>query len=1022
MKRTILKTALATGLLTLQLGAPAADLDLYSNVPTTNSENLPNVLFIIDNTANWNQAFANEMSALANTLENLPANKFNVGIMFSTETGDGNDGLDGGYVRAAIRPMTPENKIKYVNLVKSFHKLNDKSNGGASGMQMAEAYRYFIGGAPVSGNQKAKTDYTGNTGASADTAVYGLGDNALSSKNATTYNSPVTNGSCAKNYIIYISNGPNQQSNSLDTAANALLAAAGGSTTQIPISPSGSQSNPMDEWTRFMSKSSLAVVTYTIDVDPVSNGQGPGWTALLKSTSGVANYMAVTSGNNGLDIGKAINSALSKIQSVNSVFAAVSLPASANVQGAYLNQLFVGMFRPDPDSKPRWMGNIKQYKIGDNNKLVDSNNDNAINNVTGFVSECAVSFWTPALNATDTYWENAQKGTCIPPGSDPLLYAKSNTPDGNVVEKGAQGYKLRAITPSARNVKTCAETLAGCTAMVPFSDSTVSVAGTGAASTDERDALVDWAIGKNIDAELSKSTSVMRPSSHGDVIHSNPLALTYVSGLSKDVIVFYGSNDGMLHAVNGNQTTAYGTVPAGGELWAFMPPEFFPHLKRLRANTELIKVSAPTGSTATGTDKPYGMDGPINTYRSGGATWLYTAMRRGGRAVYGFDVSNPVLPSLKFKSGCNDSSDSNCTTGMTGIGQTWSSAQPMKAQGYTVGSVAAPMLIMGGGYDTCEDPDVNTCTKSSKGRKVYVLDASTGAVLKSLDTDRGVVADIKLVPDSLGYAKYGYVSDLGGNIYRITMGTAAPSAWTITKIASLGCDTVTNCASNRKFIFGPSVIAEADGSYSLYLGTGDREKPLGASYFPQTTAVANYFFKIKDKPADSSWLSSESTVNCPGFSLICMNSLSSAGNVAATCGAAGGIPDGKGWKLGLRATEQVVTTAATRFGVTTFSTHMPATANNSSCGSNLGTVHVYNIAVATATPTPGTTCNDVVTGGGLPPPPKKPKVCKNADCTLTSDICIGCGTASPLESTEISMPASLLGSNAKRRVYWHIEQ
>ncbi|UUZ48422.1 hypothetical protein LP420_37460 [Massilia sp. B-10] len=154
---------------------------------------------------------------------------------------------------------------------------------------------------------------------------------------------------------------------------------------EIAISPSGSKENPSDEWTRFMKKSDLGITTFTIDVNPVTNGQGPGWTALLKSMSGLSNYRAVTSG--GTEIEVAINEMLSKIQSVNSVFAAVSLPASATVQGAYLNQLYVGMFRPDPDAKPLWMGNIKQYRMGSDGLLADADGNGAINGQTGFITE-----------------------------------------------------------------------------------------------------------------------------------------------------------------------------------------------------------------------------------------------------------------------------------------------------------------------------------------------------------------------------------------------------------------------------------------------------------------------------------------------------------------------------------------------------------------------------------------------------------------------------------------------------------
>ncbi|HYD96811.1 MAG TPA: pilus assembly protein PilY, partial [Noviherbaspirillum sp.] len=401
MKRHFARSLIAAAALGTPLLAGAADTDLFVGATAASASEVPNVLLLVDNTANWNTAFTNEMAALASTLNGLADGKFRVGIMMFTETGGGNSGNDGGYVRAAVRLMDATNKPKYQTLVNSFDVGDDKSNGGKAALMMAEAYRYFAGGTPYAGNNKNKTDYSGSTyGTAQSKAVYALGGNALASKGATTYNSPVTAG-CQKNYIIYISNGPAQENTSDTNTATSMLSAAGGNTTAIPISPSGSQSSVADEWARWMKQSSLGIVTYTLDVDPGTNGQGPGWTALLKSMASVGGgkYFSVTSGNGGANISSALGKAFSEIQAVNSVFAAVSLPVSVNTQGTYLNQVYVGMFRPDPDSYPRWAGNLKQYKMGKLNgalKLLDADSASAINSQTGFVTECARSFWTPS--------------------------------------------------------------------------------------------------------------------------------------------------------------------------------------------------------------------------------------------------------------------------------------------------------------------------------------------------------------------------------------------------------------------------------------------------------------------------------------------------------------------------------------------------------------------------------------------------------------------------------------------------
>ena len=61
---------------------------------------------------------------------------------------------------------------------------------------------------------------------------------------------------------------------------------------------------------------------------------------------------------------KSLLEVFNEIQAVNSVFASASLPVSVNARGTYLNQVYMGMFRPDGDAKPRWRGNLKQYQFG----------------------------------------------------------------------------------------------------------------------------------------------------------------------------------------------------------------------------------------------------------------------------------------------------------------------------------------------------------------------------------------------------------------------------------------------------------------------------------------------------------------------------------------------------------------------------------------------------------------------------------------------------------------------------------
>lgn len=1031
MKRRFIATLLATQI-AAHMPASAEDIDLFAGVPPAAAQ-APNVLIILDNTGNWDAAFGNEMAALSRVLSTLPPERFRVGLMMFSETGGGNSNVDGGYVRAAVRLLDSDNQTRYAALIDSLDKNADKSARGSLAMTMAEAYFYFSGLAPHSGNNKDKTDYRGNgSGSSQSNAVHALGGNALHSKSASPYVSPVTS-SCARNFIVYISNAA-VQDNTLDNSlASAQLAAAGGSTIAIPLSPADAQGNMADEWARWMKQGSLGLTTYTIDVNRASDGNGPAWSALLRSMAAVGGGKYFDVASSGTGIVDALNLAFGEIQAVNSVFASPSLPASANTRSTFLNQVFIGMFRPDKNGLSRWLGNLKHYKIGlldGSPRLLDSRDQPALDSGTGFITGCARSFWTPAT--TDTYWTFSPSGSCLAvSGSE-----ASNSPDGPVVEKGAQGQVLRSAV--TRNVHTCSAGFDSCTVLTPFDTSNSEITGEllGAASVAEKNSLIDWARGlDNLDEDSDGiTTAEMRPSLHGDVVHSRPLAIDFGNGASSRVVVFYGGNDGMLRAVNGSRSTSIGPVLPGGELWSFMAPEFYAKIKRIRDNT--IAIDYPGSSIPGAQPKAYGIDGPISAFQGAIAgvakVFVYAGMRRGGRALYAFDVSAPSTPALMWKVGCPDiGDDTGCTVSgaldFSGIGQTWSPAVTMHAAGH--GSGASPLLIMGGGYDDCEDVDtgiVNHDCATPKGNKVYVLDAETGALLKVMDTERSVVGGITVVPDAVsGLARYAYAADAGGNLYRIgglssggngtnPFGASAPADWTITRVAALGCATSASCAANRKFLFAPDVV-EDRGSFLVLLGSGDREKPL--LHYAATAAVKNYFFVVRDTPASATWLSEENAGggSC-GVDLLCLGSLTPVLS-SATPGNSE-LAAGKGWYLGLAATEQVVTSAITVSNRVTFSTSQPPAPIAGSCGSGLGTANVYNVNYLNAAPLTGEERFAHLSGDGLPPSPVAGRV--TLDDGTTIPILIGGSASSPFEVTNPSVTTSF--EQPTTRVYWHIEQ
>jgi hypothetical protein len=730
--------------------------------------------------------------------------------------------------------------------------------------------------------------------------------------------------------------------------------------TDVPTGSSTTDTGPRnaDEWARLLHDKGVpvagssvkpSVTTYTIDV--YNKQPNATHTALLMSMAkaGGGKYFAARDEQAILD---ALRQIIIEIQAVNTTFASTSLPVNATNRSQNENQVFIGMFRPDPDAKPRWFGNLKRYQllsVGSNIELGDVNGKVAVNTLTGFITPCASSYWT---TDSGSYWSGLginpdPAGTCAPDG----VSAYSDAPDGPQVEKGGAAQVLRQGN------------VGGSTTSQALSRNLLTLASgqlaTFNAANSGLDAdLVKFIRGEDVnDEKQTGQLTTTRPSIHGDVIHSRPLPVNY--GGTTGVRVFYGANDGTLRSVDAN---------TGIERWSFVAPEFFGRLARLKSNLPLVSYPNLSSSISpTPTPKDYFFDGSLGLYQpaDNSRVWIYASMRRGGRMIYAFDVSHPDAPAFKWKAGCPDLvSDAGCSAGMSGIGQTWSTPSVAIVKGY---STTTPVVVVGGGYDSCED--ANTATPSCAGRKggfVYVLDGDTGAVIRAFDTERAVAADVAMVDvDNDGSPDYAYAADTGGNIYRIDFVSGAagrlpqPStSWTRRKVAY-------TAGAGRKFLFAPALLGARDKVY-VAIGSGDREHPLQSNY--PYTDVLNRFYVYRDDLGAG--------LAAPAVDLDAMANYTSQD----TCNATPVLPTSGpiGWFMDLNQYgqgEQVVTSALIASGMVTFSTNRPIPPDAASCSTTLGEARGYWVNLLNgsgAIDVPGA-CggrrSSPFVGGGLPPSP-----------------------------------------------------
>jgi type IV pilus assembly protein PilY1 len=985
--------------------AHAEDIDIYAGGGV--STDLPNVILVLDSSANWSSSIpvgncyykddgvltsngpkatspnkeqgtkmGIEKCALYNLIDSLPVRsdgsaEFNVGLMLFNESPASNSG---GYPRRALVALNSANKTALKSAIAGLGINADKGNNAAFSKALYEAFLYFKAAKPYRGTAGTKWDHAATVGGLA-------GGNYITNANT----------GCARNHIIFIANGgPGEVT---DSDAKALLAAAGGSTTPIVYPTSyvtnSDQANWADEFARFMFGADVSsqaqaqnIITHAVAVTGASSdGKYPNFIKSIAKHGGGHYVEASDSDSLSLEL----KNIFIEIQAVSSVFSAASLPISVNASGTYLNRIYMGMFVPDREARPRWNGNLKQYQFSydqatDSLSLVDRSNKSAISSSSGFISPTASSFWT----TDSSFWINQPSGV-------PL--SASDNPDGDVVQKGAVAQGLRtayATDQSGRKVFTCLSCASG-TVLGSDDDTSFATSNSGitsgllnVGSGTERDALIDWVRGTDNQGDEAGpgGTTTVRPSIHGDALHSRPAAINY--GGSTGVVVFYGANDGMLHAVNGEQTGA----DAGSELWSFVPEEMLGRLNRLRTNSPIIAFpNIPLSVSPTPTRRDYFVDGPVSFYEhfnSSGAAdkvYLYVAMRRGGRVLYAFDVTDPTVPKYLWKV---------TPAEVPELGYTWSEARVAKIRGN-----ANPVLVMGAGYDPAAE-DVTPTGTATMGNSVVILDAFTGEPLRAFTgIDRPVPADVSLIDSDFdGYIDRAYAVDLGGTIYRIDFepaGDSSSSGWQMLRLAELGT------SGGKKFFYRPDVVLTKNYA-TILVGSGDREKPLLA-------ATTDYFYSVIDPTVGKT--------PPGGFTSTKFADLIGQSDAGMPAG-------GKGCYIALdTAGEKVVTSALTVGGNTYFSTNMPQPVAANSCSSNLGVATVYSVPLQCKTPT-----KVVLNGGGLPPSPVAGIVqvaYTNPDGSVVmrqQPFIIGSGAkASPIEVEKVKIPVS----PRRTRRYWYYE-
>ncbi len=609
----------------------------------------------------------------------------------------------------------------------------------------------------------------------------------------------------------------------------------------------------------------------------------------------------------------------------NTSFVAPAVTINSFNRLTHLDQLYFALFQPEAEVD--WNGNLKRFRLqASPGRIVDAKGAAAVDPSTGYFYEDVTSFWT------DT------------------------GPDGGFVTKG--GAKEQMPSPGSRNVFT---NVSGSELNslgnrvhkdnVAITKALLDMVGD---DDDERDHVLDWARGVDVNDDDADGSRTDMRHAIGDPLHSQPTLISYGGTAdSQDVAVFMGTNEGFLHSFDGR---------TGEEYFAFIPKELLKNLRPYERNN------------GTWYGRPYGMDGPIITYSSGGNPIVVAGMRRGGRSYYALDVSDRRAPSVEW------SITGGSTTGFSELGQTWS--RPILTTVNYAGT-ATEVLIFGGGYDDGQDAPLAPPRSDTVGRAVFVVRASTGEMLWSAGpADAGtdyivndMLASVPATPGVIdlnedGLADRIYISDTNAKIFRFDINPENSGRGNFAEggmIAHLGGN---DAAENRRFYNAPdvaiSIPGDADPMLTISIGSGYRAHPLEEGvqdrfyvlFDPDVSVGSTKMFDlgpIDDHVADLY----DASANKIGDSDVDVSTAERAKMLAK-----------RGAYIDLREGEKALSVSRTFDSKVVFSTFEPGTqASSSICSAGVGTARLYVLDVLGLTP-----ADDLNESGGDPTTGDRDKV------------------------------------------------
>jgi hypothetical protein len=306
----------------------------------------------------------------------------------------------------------------------------------------------------------------------------------------------------------------------------------------------------------------------------------------------------------------------------------------------------------------------------------------------------------------------------------------------------------------------------------------------------------------------------------GDVYHSTPVVIAepsffftdnnyadfYQQNIDREMLIYVGTNDGMLHAFRNSD---------GGEKFSIIPRNLLGKLKNLRTAHDYYVDSSP---------KAY------DVYFKGKLTWqtvLVTGERGGGPYYIAVNVNNPNDPQILW-----EFTD-------PGLGDTWAKPDIGKI---TVGGQTKYVAFLTGGYSTTDNVgnsfyivDIETGCSINKTNKGNCSSAPTAPIFTVGDSKNKIEAGpTAFDSNSDGYIESVYFGDANGTLWKIDVSDSDTTNWNLYQFFT------PQPSRKQPIYYSPAVTKNDLGQILIYFGTGNEMNLLDA-------VSKNYFYEILDQ-------------------------------------------------------------------------------------------------------------------------------------------------------------------------------